>query len=354
MRFTKQILSSNDVTFQVANAHGHKIWVPRAMVTVVEETPSSITFDAPEKLAYQIKLALEPDDRGPGQRADGTTTGRTQSLTPNQANTPKPVFNSRTDQLFTPPTQDGAWKTPPTVTRTPPSGSDPGATPRPGDPGALPRPTRDAPTTPAQGQFAGGWRPTAQYKPAPQQLPFQPEALVRPKAVITEGRYTVVFNGDVTDYVTLRISKWESRPDALIFSFLRGPDNSTDYTPFSELNLKTLRYRVWNNFRHEGFKRMVEAAMMLLDMTEDEQYDAGETYALKSSNCCKCGRDLTRAISIKRGMGADCWSKYAPLSELRKMVEEQGRKVRSGKTTVIVTDQAGSRAVTLDELGGEK
>lgn len=176
------------------------------------------------------------------------------------------------------------------------------------------------------------------------QVPFAPEARLTVRCTLTEGRYTVVFNGDASDYVTIKVAAWDSRPNTWIFMFLSGPDNGTDYTPFAEFYRPVNRFRVWRHFQAPGFKRQVEAVRHLLGFNDEAMYEAGEAYALRSSNCCKCGRDLTVAKSIKRGMGPECWQKYAPLTEL---IKEMGRK-----TTVIVTSADGQRAVPLDEVGG--
>lgn len=285
MRLTLSKLNSNEVTFQVLNSIGHKTWIPRAMVKVVSETDGSVTFDADDALVFRLRLAA-----GVQRPVDGVAPdeGRLASRESNMK--PQPVFNPRTDQLFT---------------------------------------------------------------PSPQaQLTFQPEARVTLKAPLTEGRYTVVFNGDLEDYVTVRVARWDSRKDTLIFSFLKGPDNGNDYISFAEYQEQVHKFRVWAKFRSPGFNRQVDAVRHLLGMDEEAMYEAGEAYALRSSNCCKCGRDLTRATSIKRGMGADCWVKYAPMAELQRMVEDAKRKNSRRKTSVIVTDVDGQRAVALDELSG--
>ena len=37
---------------------------------------------------------------------------------------------------------------------------------------------------------------------------------------------------------------------------------------------------------------------------------AGEAYALESANCFRCGRKLTVPVSIHRGLGPECASKW--------------------------------------------
>lgn len=158
------------------------------------------------------------------------------------------------------------------------------------------------------------------------------------------GRYTVVFDSaNEGDYVTLRVDNWENRQGVLIIAFLKGPDNASNYQNFASVEGGKLR--VWNRF--VGFKRQIRAAELLIKMTEEGRYDAGEAYALRSSNCCKCGRDLSVAKSIKRGMGPDCWAKYAPLDVLAAaFLNEKAKK----PVTVIVTSRDGQVAVPLSDL----
>lgn len=121
---------------------------------------------------------------------------------------------------------------------------------------------------------------------------------------VPQGTYTVVFSEREGDYITLRFmepptGKWVGTQ---LVSFLYGPDNDHDYRRCG--NWKDSGYRVWVDFKlntrvMNGIKHMVEAGA-------DERIRAGEVYALKSNNCWRCGRTLTREDSITRGMGAKC------------------------------------------------
>jgi hypothetical protein len=116
-------------------------------------------------------------------------------------------------------------------------------------------------------------------------------------------RFTVIFNDDLNDYVTLRLKDcaFDDMPEGTqIAEYLSGPDNEQDYTGFAFVLGDVIR--VWKRFNHES--RPVIALKALLQ--SDDFYKYGEAYAKVSGNCFRCGRTLTVPISLHRGLGPVC------------------------------------------------
>jgi len=120
------------------------------------------------------------------------------------------------------------------------------------------------------------------------------------------GYYTVILNrSDPSDYVTLRVTEpRDGKYDKglKIVSYLAGPDNSSDYVGFAFL--KPAGVQVWKRFRDGTIERQIAALRSLAGATDPGEH--GMAYALRSNNCCKCGRRLTVPASIHRGMGPVC------------------------------------------------
>jgi len=127
---------------------------------------------------------------------------------------------------------------------------------------------------------------------------------------IPDGTFTIVF--DSGDYVTLRVetSDWDKsgyNPDIKTkVEFLAGSDNESDYQGFAFLDKATGIVRVWKRYQANYAGSRLEMAVhgLLADPVA-----AGETFALRSSRCWRCGRKLTVPASIHRGLGPDCAAK---------------------------------------------
>ena len=126
---------------------------------------------------------------------------------------------------------------------------------------------------------------------------------------VPDGTYTVVFNGDENDRITIRCST-VVEPGAEIHGwrkvgFLSGPDNERNFTGFAWI--KGDQLQVWKRFRDDpNASRPVAAYLFLARAGDTEKAQAGLTYALQSGNCYRCGRKLTVPASISRGLGPDC------------------------------------------------
>jgi predicted transcriptional regulator len=129
---------------------------------------------------------------------------------------------------------------------------------------------------------------------------------------IPEGTYTIVLNGDVNDYVTLRVEReYFTGENKLIVTYLAGSDNEISYRGFAFVNGNGIA--VWSKFKSES--RIVEAAKILwaiaqteagLGEAHEEFLKKAEAYALTSGRCCRCNRPLTVPTSLHRGLGPDC------------------------------------------------
>jgi hypothetical protein len=114
---------------------------------------------------------------------------------------------------------------------------------------------------------------------------------------IPNGYYTVEFpNGD---YRTLKVSPWESRGIQMV-SYLCGPDNTTDYKGFAELD--GTASRLWRNFREDT---ILARALDILTAAEDRSA-LTEGFARRSGRCSRCGRVLTVPSSLNAGLGPEC------------------------------------------------
>lgn len=123
---------------------------------------------------------------------------------------------------------------------------------------------------------------------------------------VMDGRYAVVMDGE---QVTLRfhtptIGKFRG---VQLVTYLFGPDNteSGDWVRFA--NHVGNGYRIWGRFLNST--RLINAVRYMSGASVDELIGCGEAYALESSNCWRCGRDLTVEESIIRGMGPVCAEK---------------------------------------------
>jgi hypothetical protein len=124
-------------------------------------------------------------------------------------------------------------------------------------------------------------------------------------AQVPQGTYTVVFDAESDDRLTLRFrvpryGKWEG---VQLVEYLYGPDNDNDYRRCA--NWTDGGYRVWNAFANQ--KSRIAAAIDFL-AHPDSRSEAGMLYAIASSNCYRCGRTLTVPVSVGRGLGPDCAS----------------------------------------------
>lgn len=123
---------------------------------------------------------------------------------------------------------------------------------------------------------------------------------------VPQGIYTVVFSETEGDYITLRFrapknGKWAGTQ---LVEFLFGPNNDSDYRRCGHWTGDG--YRVWADYKRES--RVMRGVEYMAKADKEDTITAGEAYALKSGNCWRCNRTLTREDSILRGMGAKCAS----------------------------------------------
>ena len=121
------------------------------------------------------------------------------------------------------------------------------------------------------------------------------------------GTYTAVFADG--SHRTIRVKKhWveeEAKKGTLVLQYLSGPDNESQYTGFAFLQGTTAR--IWRKFANNPLESALVAALRIVLR---DPLKAGETYALESHNCFRCGRKLTVPVSIHRGLGPECASKW--------------------------------------------
>ena len=130
----------------------------------------------------------------------------------------------------------------------------------------------------------------------------------RVERLMPDGRYTVVF-GDPDDYLTLRLQDagWAKRPPqpagGQSVGLLTGPDNWSNYQHVGFL---------WGDQWKPGARASSEGRMaQAIEILTGDWHLAGEAYAMKSGRCHVCSRLLTQPASLHRGMGLECFSKYA-------------------------------------------
>lgn len=134
-----------------------------------------------------------------------------------------------------------------------------------------------------------------------------------------EGTFTVVGK---TKYVTIRfhVTHWLQRlllegryPEGtLVVGYLRGADNSKDYTGFAFAipdDKGGYRLQVWKKIDEGKLAHQIWSARYLLRLDKEGLLNARYEYALRSGNCSRCGRKLTVPASIHRGMGPECAAK---------------------------------------------
>lgn len=125
--------------------------------------------------------------------------------------------------------------------------------------------------------------------------------------VVPNGTYTIVNNGDMDDYVTIRLKDdWRDTAPlgSQVAQFLSGPDNSTSFTGYAFVQGSSIK--IWSRFNSDT--RIADALRFLIENDTDGEAlgHARETYAVKSGRCSNCGKKLTVAVSLFRGLGPDC------------------------------------------------
>ena len=140
-------------------------------------------------------------------------------------------------------------------------------------------------------------------------------ALVRERAsgsaelIPAEGYYTVVLNGNESDYVTFCVERQSDKarfaPGKLLIHRLIGADNTRDYRAVALAPEVQYSMRIFKNELQDH--RLVAALHALVAAPET----AGQHYAMKSSRCRRCGRVLTVPHSLHNGYGPECARKIA-------------------------------------------
>lgn len=177
----------------------------------------------------------------------------------------------------------------------------------------------DPPSSPAPFRNAAG-RTVAEehaitdeiFGDPPKQAPLPVKASVRK---FHNGTYTVVYGGNVENYFTFRLVddfRKDGPEGAQVVEYLSGPHNERDFTgcAFLEGN----KVKTWRKFKNGEISNQVHRAIGALESRGPEGRRAAmEAYALQSGKCANCGRTLTVAASIHRGLGPDCAAKLGVL-----------------------------------------
>lgn len=128
-------------------------------------------------------------------------------------------------------------------------------------------------------------------------------------ANVSEGYYTV----ELVDggHRTIRLSKWKQdnrRPGKQIrwIGYLSGPSNTSDYETFARQH-DDGSYVFMPRFREDG--DLAAALAVVLHGDDAARVRARHQYALESSRCARCNRELTVPASIHMGLGPECASR---------------------------------------------
>ena len=159
-----------------------------------------------------------------------------------------------------------------------------------------------------------GQNPPANAAPeVPFALPENSPNPIPASKTIQDATYTVVRPDG--SYRTLKFhTKSEgSLAGKTIVSYLSGPDNETNFTSCAFYNQETGQCSIWRRFRIPGTQELANDILAAVRVVLENPGFAGETYALRSGRCCRCGRKLTVPASIHRGMGPDCAERYGVL-----------------------------------------
>lgn len=130
-------------------------------------------------------------------------------------------------------------------------------------------------------------------------------------AAIPDGTYTVVFDADESDWLTLQIAPatWAKEPGLRQISYLSGSDNELSYTGFAFLKVDG-QVIFWKKFRNADSRLAAGVAIISaaeLRLTAHEAFlEHAEGYALRSGRCLRCGHKLTVPASLHRGLGPVC------------------------------------------------
>jgi hypothetical protein len=127
-----------------------------------------------------------------------------------------------------------------------------------------------------------------------------------PGPEVMDGRYAVILDGRQT---TLRfhvptMGKWKGTQ---LVEYLYGPDNTMQGNWQRIGNRLEKGFRIWA--RYTKSDRLLDAVRFMMGASKEDLVSCGEAYALASSNCWRCGKDLTVEASIRRGLGPICADK---------------------------------------------
>lgn len=157
--------------------------------------------------------------------------------------------------------------------------------------------------------------------PETKTVEFQPDEVIQlkaesyePKVVLgtvpEKGTYTVEL-GESHRTIRFKTPKYGAFAGKTIVQYLAGPNNDSDYIAFGSVadvdaDGKPVGIRIWRKFE-DSIELYAALSLLLSDLSV--QFEAGERYALESSNCFRCGKTLTVPISIYRGLGPECAKK---------------------------------------------
>lgn len=125
------------------------------------------------------------------------------------------------------------------------------------------------------------------------------------RADIPKGFYTLVYPNGEHRTICVKVPRDGFFKDRRIVGFLRGSDNTADYTFFGDID-GTGSFRFWSKFATaQSSERLARIRKALLVLAGDPEA-AGKMYALKSGNCFNCGKLLTNPESVMSGLGPIC------------------------------------------------
>ena len=124
--------------------------------------------------------------------------------------------------------------------------------------------------------------------------------------VVADGTYTMILSEGLRRTVQLEtvdpLRVWGLRSGTQVARYLYGPDNTSNFKGFAWV--RGGEFTIWRGYAKDGHLR--EALRVLLTTTDEQQANMGESYALASGRCWKCGKKLTVPASIYRGLGPIC------------------------------------------------
>lgn len=164
--------------------------------------------------------------------------------------------------------------------------------------------------------------------------------------MVPEGTYTMVGSDGFNTTIEIQDGEWATKPyngrpghpaGTKVAALLIGPNNTRDFQSFAFIypdgTVRPMR---------TAADRPMRALNALLSSQDPQTF--GFEYALQSGRCFRCGRKLTVAASLHRGLGPDCaeivgeW--FAARAEGRSDIPQIPTQARQPEVTVITSPAA--------------